>query len=204
MRSTATVERHEQINRRRNFQLRITTARKVSREQNSCSTAFGSISVMLSASEVLLMFEILYVRTPLNDAPLSMDTEKTLGNHNSVADSYFLDLELNCIICLYQVNNRQLYPEDCSFCVLISLHSKLDVGHTPSIQRDNKLQLHAYILSVYSSCSAVNRRPERAERPTTNRLLPTYTKLIMSDSSVLICAANFIRKLHRLEETSPW
>lgn len=35
---------------------------------------------------------------------------------------------------------------------------------------------------------------------TTSQLLPTHTKLIMSDSSSLICCANFIGKLHRLEE----
>lgn len=47
-------------------------------------------------------------------------------------------------------------------------------------------------------------RPAEAAHPTTTHLLPTYTRLIMSDSSVLNCCANFISKLHSLEESSPW
>lgn len=76
--------------------------------------------------------------------------------------------------------------------------------HTPSVHHENKLKFHTYIFFVYSTYSPVNRRPERAKRPTTIHLLPTHTKLIMSDSSVLIWCANFISKLHRLEETLLW
>lgn len=76
--------------------------------------------------------------------------------------------------------------------------------HIPSVHHENKLKIHTYIFFVYSVCFPVNRRPEQAKQPTTIHPLPTYTKMIMSDSSVLICCANFTSKLHRLEETSLW
>lgn len=46
---------------------------------------------------------------------------------------------------------------------------------------------------------SVNRKYEQA----TDNTVPaanTHTKLLMSDSSALICSANFIRELHRLRE----
>lgn len=69
--------------------------------------------------------------------------------------------------------------------------------HIPSVQHENKLKFHTYIFFAYSICFTVNGRPEQAKHPTTTHLLPTYTKLIMSDSSVLICCANFIGELHK-------
>lgn len=64
--------------------------------------------------------------------------------------------------------------------------------------------LFTFISFVYSISIPANSRPTQAKQPTTAHLLPTYTKLIMSDSSVLICCANFISKLHSLEESSLW
>lgn len=101
-------------------------------------------------------------------------------------------------------NNNKKIPLRHSWDIMLTL-----MGWTDGITRQ-KNNPH-WITSIYLKKSnyhthvpkihfPVKERPEQAKQPTTSQRLPTYTKLIMSDSSSLICCTNFIGKLHRLEE----
>lgn len=96
---------------------------------------------------------------------------------------------------LKQQRNLQRPAKECEYTkgcrAAVQRRKKLLFCH--SHHRVNKHE-PSHIFLVDRNFFSINRKYEQA----TPLPPPTYTKLLMSDSSVLICCANFIGELHRL------